>query len=385
MRDSIWLRTLGDVDRSILDTSDELPSSADVVVVGAGLIGLATAFYLVKSGVGNVCVIDRGDLLSEASGANAGGLWFAHQSLTAGPALALVSEGAVLFDNLEDEFSFDRTCGGVLELIEPVADISAAKRRAAAIRKAGFEAEFVTPAELKDVEPALRGDFAGGILLPDDGQLHPAMLASGWVRRVREAGGCVCAGVEATRLGPPVETSGGKIETECVVVACGAWTPLLTQTLGWSPPIRPVRGTLLALPEKPLGTIRTAILGSDFYWLQLASGAIVGGGSEENVGFDRTSDDRIVADIRADLARYLPSLAESETVCSWSGFRPYCDDQLPVIGTVPGRDDVFVAAGHFRMGVMTAPSTGLALAQLIVDGETDIDLSAMAPERFAPA
>jgi glycine/D-amino acid oxidase-like deaminating enzyme len=384
LRDSIWLRTLGDADRSTLEASDELPASADVVVVGAGLIGLATAYYLVAAGVSNVCVVDRGDLLSEASGANAGGLWFAHQSLAAGSAIGLVHEGAALYDALEDEFSFDRTCGGALELVQSEAAIPAAKQRTAAIRKAGFEAEWLTPADLIGVEPALRGDFVGGILLPDDGQLHPAMLAAGWVRRIREAGGSVCAGVEATTLGPPVETSAGSIETECVVVACGSWTPLLTQTLGWSPPIHPVRGTLLALPEHPLGAVRTTILGDKFYWWQLASGAVVGGGSEEHVGFDRTPNDSIVADIRADLASCLPSLASSETVCSWSGFRPRCDDELPVIGYVPGHDDIFVAAGHFRMGVMTAPSTGLALAQLIVEGETDIDLSAMEPERFTP-
>lgn len=385
MRDSIWLRTLDDTDRATLEASDELPLSADVVVVGAGLIGLATAYYLVDAGVSNVCVIDRGDLLSEASGANAGGLWFAHQSLAAGPAVSLLHEAEALYDALEEEFSFDRTGGGALELIETEAAVPAARQRTAAIRKASFEAEWLTPAELADAEPALRGNFAGAILLPDDGQLHPAKLAAGWIRRIREAGGRVCAGAEATSLGPPVETAAGPIDTECVVVACGSWTPELTQTLGWSPPIRPVRGTLLALPEQPVGTVRTTVLGGKFYWWQLASGEIVGGGSEEHVGFDRTSDESVVADIRTDLARRLPSLADAPTLCSWSGFRPYCEDQLPVIGGAPGRDDIFVAAGHFRMGVMAAPATGLALAQLIVEGETDIDLTAMAPSRFVSA
>lgn len=385
MRDTIWSRTLGDTDRTTLEASDELPLSADVVVVGAGLIGLATAYYLADAGVSNVCVIDRGDLLSEASGANAGGLWFGHQSLAAGPAVPLLQEGEALYDGLEEKFSFDRTCGGVLELIDVAAAVPAARQRTATIRKAGFAAEWLTPTEIADVEPALRGDFAGAILTPDDGQLHPAKLAASWIRRIREAGGRVCAGVEATKLGPPVETSVGPIDTECVVVACGSWTPELTQTLGWQPPIRPVRGTLLALPEKPLGSLRTTVLGSKFYWWQLATGAIVGGGSEEHVGFDRTSDENVVADIRADLSRCLPSLSDAPTVCSWSGFRPFCEDQLPVIGGAPGRDDIFVAAGHFRMGVMAAPATGLALAQLIIEGETDIDLTAMDPGRFVSA
>lgn len=385
MRDSIWLRTLNEADRAVLEDSDEAPASADIVVVGAGTIGLATAYYLVEAGVENVCVIDRGDLLGEAGGANAGGLWFAHQAVAKGAAasIPLLAESAALYDELEDRFSFDRTYGGLLELIENSDALAVAQGRAAAARRAGFEAEILDPAELRDLEPCLQGDFPGGLLFPDDGQVHPAKLAAGWIRRIREAGGKVCAHTEALRLGPPVTTAAGQIETECVVVACGAWTPLVTQALGWTPPIRPVRGTLLALPKMLSGTLRTAVIGPKYYWWQLPSGEIAGGGSEELAAFDRAPDEAVLAEIRADLAARFPTLASQPTLCSWTGFRPHCADLLPVIGGVPGRDDVFVSAGHFRMGVMTATGSGLALAQLIVDGETEIDIEAMRPTRFA--
>lgn len=355
-----------------------------MVVVGAGPIGLATAYYLVEAGVGNVCVIDRGDLLGEAGGANAGGLWFAHQSVAKGAAAAipLLAESAALYDELEDRFAFDRTFSGLLELIEDSEGHAVAKSRAEAARRAGFEAEILDPIELHDLEPCLKGDFPGGLLFPDDGQVHPGKLAAGWIRLIREAGGKVCAHTEALRLGPPVVTAAGAIETQCVAVACGAWTPLITQALGWTPPIRPVRGTLLALPPMLSRTLRTAVIGPKYYWWQLPSGEIAGGGSEELVAFDRSPDEAILADIRADLAVRFPTLAMQPTLCSWTGFRPHCADLLPVIGSVPGRDDVFVSAGHFRMGVMTATGSGLALAQLIVDGETEIDIEAMRPERF---
>jgi glycine/D-amino acid oxidase-like deaminating enzyme len=368
-----------------LEASDEAPASADIVVVGAGPIGLATAYYLAEAGVGNICVIDRGDLLGEAGGANAGGLWFAHQSAAKGfaAALPLLAESAALYDELEDRFAFDRTYGGLLELIEGQNGPAIANGRAVAARRAGFEAEILDAAELRDLQPRLSGDFAGGLLFPDDGQVHPAKLAAGWIRRIRDAGGKVCANTEALRLGPPVVTAAGNIETECVVAACGAWTPLVTQALGWTPPIRPVRGTLLALPQMPAGTLPTAVIGPKYYWWQLPSGEIAGGGSEELVAFDRSPDEAILAGIRADLVARFPSLSGQPTLCSWTGFRPHCADLLPVIGGIPGRDDVFVSAGHFRMGVMTAPGSGLALAQLIVDGETEIDIEAMRPERFA--
>lgn len=387
MRDSIWLRTLGDADRAVLEASDEAPASADVVIVGAGPIGLATAYYLTEAGVGNVCVIDRGDLLGEAGGANAGGLWFAHQSVAKGAAAAipLLAESAALYDELEDRFAFDRTYGGLLEFIEDADAHAVAKSRAIAARRAGFEAEILDPTELHDLEPLLKGDLLGGLLFPDDGQVHPAKLAAGWIRRIRESGGKVCAHTEALRVGPPVLTAAGSIESECVVIACGAWTPLVTQALGWTPPIRPVRGTLLALPQMLPRTLRTAVIGPKYYWWQLPSGEIAGGGSEEQVAFDRSPDEATLTDIRDDLAKRFPTLAIQPTLCSWTGFRPHCADLLPVIGGVPGRQDVFVSAGHFRMGVMTAPGCGLALSQLIVDGETDIDIDAMRPERFAPS
>jgi glycine/D-amino acid oxidase-like deaminating enzyme len=271
----------------------------------------------------------------------------------------------------------------LLELIEDPEAQPIAKSRAAAARRAGFEAEILDQTELRELEPCLRGDFLGVQLFPDDGQVHPAKLAAGWIRHIRRIGGKVCAHTEALRAGPPVVTAAGRIEAECVVIACGAWTPMVTQALGWTPPIRPVRGTLLAIPQMLSRTLRTAVIGSKYYWWQLPSGEIAGGGSEEHVAFDRSHDEEVLTDIRADLAKRFPTLASQPTLCSWTGFRPHCADLLPVIGGVPGREDVFVSAGHFRMGVMTAPGSGLALAQLIVDGETDIDIDGMRPERFA--
>src|SRR5690606_25992238 len=128
---------------AVLETTDDLPASADIVVVGAGPIGLATAYYLVEAGVEKICVIDRGDLLGEAGGANAGGLWFAHQSVAKGAeaAASLLADSAALYDDLEDRFDFDRTFGGLMELAESSDDLDVAHRRAAAARAAGFEAE----------------------------------------------------------------------------------------------------------------------------------------------------------------------------------------------------------------------------------------------------
>jgi glycine oxidase len=86
--------------------------------------------------------------------------------------------------------------------------------------------------------------------------------------------------------------------------------------------------------------------------------------------------------IRQEMNRLLPALAGRETVCAWSGFRPYCEDLRPVIGRVPGHDRTFVAAGHFKKGVMMAPVTGKILADLVAAGSSELDLGPLDPARF---
>ncbi len=385
MRDSIWFRTLRSDDSLVLERSDALPDSADVVIIGSGLIGLAAAFYLVEAGVRDVCVIDRGSILGEASGANAGGLWPSHEALSLGPLAPLAQKSLALYQGLAERFDFDRTRRGSLELVENAADLDKARRRTSDLITAGCAAELLSETQLREAEPALAEGRSGAIFLPDDGQANPAKLAAAWVRRIREAGGRVCSGVDALRPGATIETSRGAVAAGRTVVAAGAWTPLVTAALGWKPPIRPVRGALLALASQPSRVLRHTVLGERFYWWQLEAGYVAGGGSEEQVGFERRQDEAILGAIRADLERLFPALADQPTLCSWYGFRPHCADMAPAIGPVPGAQRVWVSAGHFRRGVLLAPISGKIIADLIVDGVSADALPELSPDRFGSA
>ena len=285
-----------------------------------------------------------------------------------------------LYTELARRFRCDVTRRGVLELLYNERQRTEGARRLQAICSAGFKGELVEPEDVRKLEPALHVD-AAAILAPEDGQVHPTKLAAGWVRRLREAGVRICRGADVTKLGPPLRTSSGRIQAEQVVLAAGAWTPLLTKTLGWAPPIRPVRGALLALPACAKRIHHTVMAGRYYYW-QLEDGPIAGGGSEERVGFEPGVRSDTIDDIRAEMAEHFPSLANQPTEVAWYGFRPYCDDLRPVVGRVPGRDDLFVAAGHFRKGVMLAPATGLVLSEMLLGREPSVDLSAFDPARF---
>ena len=381
--DTVWSRTLSPADRETLTASDELPRKAEILVVGAGLMGLATAYYLAESGVRGVCVVDRAGPVGEASGANAGGLWFAQQSPELGPTAPLAKLSNSLYDDLGARFECDVTRRGVLDLLYDAEQRAEGEQRLQAMCAAGFRAEMVAPEDLRKLEPELDAD-AAAILSPDDGQVHPTKLAAAWVRRIREADGKVCRGVDVTELGNPLQTSAGPLAADRTVLAAGAWTPLLTKALGWEPPIRPVRGALLALPAGPRRLEHTVMAGRYYYW-QLEDGPIAGGGSEERVGFERGVRSDTINDIRTEMSQCFPSLAKQPTEVAWYGFRPYCDDLRPVIGAVPGRDDLFIAAGHFRKGVMLAPATGLVLTDLLLGREPSVEISALDPARFAIA
>ncbi|MCW5978375.1 MAG: FAD-binding oxidoreductase [Bryobacteraceae bacterium] len=377
MRDSIWQLTLSEAQREALEAGDPLPRTADVAIVGAGLIGLAIAYYLRRAGVTGVCVVDASGPVAEASGANAGGLWLARECSHLGPLLPLARASGALYDALAAEMAFDLKRAGLLELFPSGGAVEGA---AATARAAGFPVEEVGEDEIRELEPALGREFEGAVLYPEDGQLNPVKLGAELAGRLRRSGVKICPGVEVARAGTRMETTKGRLTAGVVVIACGAWTPLVTRTLGWTPPIKPMRGQLLAVGPLPPMLGRT-VIGPEYYYWQLREGFVCGGGTTEDVGFRRGVEAGDVARIRAEMGALFPGLAKEEVVRAWSGFRPFCEDGLPVVGRVPGYDSIYVAAGHFRKGVMLAPVTGKIVADLIRAGRTELPIEALRAER----
>lgn len=385
MRDAIWSRTLPAASRAALLASDPVPATADVVVVGAGLVGLCAALSLRRRQAGDIVVVDRGAVAGESTGASAGGLWPSHECLDLGPA-AVVARAADLHRDLRERFPCDYAPSGLLELVE-AGKVDEARSRAERTRRAGFEARLIDGAELAEREPGLR--HAGAALhFPQDGSLHPLKLAAAIARWLRANGVRICLGAAVERLeraGPAIRTAAGRTSASAVVLAAGAWTPLLTRLLGWEPPIRPVRGTLVATGARPPGAIRTVVMGRKYYFWQLARGPLAGGGSEEDLGFREGVDDRIVADIRREFAALFPGLGELRFACRWSGFRPFCEGAQPVIGRVPGERGIYVCAGHFRRGILLAPLSGELVADELLAGQVWEPAKRFRPERFPRA
>lgn len=352
------------------------------MVVGAGLVGLCAALSLRRRGVGDVVVVDRSSVCGESTGASAGGLWPGHECLTlASPEIARKARD--LHADLREEFACDYVQRGVLRLIAED-EASPGLDRVERTRKAGFAAELLTGGELAACEPRLRHPGTA-IRFPEDGSIHPLKLAAGIAEWLRSNGVKICLDEEVLGISPApiaVTTSLGRTTADSIVVAAGAWTPLLTKMLGWSPPIRPIRGTLLATENQSARTLRSIVIGQRYYYWQLASGPLAGGGSEEDVGFREGSDDAVAADIRREWRSLFPSLRGLRFTSCWSGFRPFCEDMQPVVGRVPGCDGVYVSAGHFRKGILLAPLSGELLADQLLGNRQWRIAKAFRPDRF---
>ncbi len=385
MRDTIWSRTLPAASRATLLASDPLPATADVVVVGAGLVGLCTACSLVSRGTRGIALLDRVSIGGGATGASAGGLWPGHECLTFATPL-VARKAADLHARLRAEFPCDHVPGGLLKLVDEGA-VPRERARVDRVRQAGFDAELLAGPEVERCEPRLRRG-SRAVWFPQDGSIHPLKLAAALAAWLRRHGVAICLGQAVRHIEPSgagVRTKHGRIGSGAVVVAAGAWTPLLTRLLGWEPPIRPIRGTLLATGSRPPGTIRSVVVGPDFYYWQLACGPLAGGGSEEDVGFSERPDLAVADRIRTEFRDLFPALRAVSFGARWTGFRPFCEDMQPVVGPVPGQVRVFVSAGHFRKGILLAPLSGELLADEMLEGRRWQPAVSFRPDRFAPA
>jgi glycine oxidase len=267
-------------------------------------------------------------------------------------------------------------------MLDAGGDIADAGRRAADAQKVGFGVEQLSGSQAREIEPELGVTPAAAFLYRDDGHLNPVKLAVALVRHLKQRGVAFCFDTEVHAAGTSIETSRGIIEAQQCAITTGAWTPLVTKALGYTPPIKPIRGTLLAVDPMP-PTIRHTIVASRYYYWQLAEGHVAGGGTVDDVGFERGVEEAAVDGIRAELNTLFPAVATKPTTCAWSGFRPYCEDLKPVIGPVPNRPGIFVAAGHFKKGIMLAPVTGKLMADLMTRGTTNLPIGPLDPARFA--
>jgi len=375
----------------------------DVVVVGAGIVGAATAYYASAAGA-SVTVLDRGPVGAGTTSRGEGNILVSDKG--PGPELDL----AMLSNRTWRELG--RTLGAEnLELEEKGGLVVATSeqalidlRRFAATQSAqGVQAEVVAADALRDHEPHLARDTPGGVLYPQDLQVQPVLAAAALLRAARRQGASLHTGVDITGLatGPGGRVLGVRagdrtFPADAVVNAAGTWGGEVSKRFGAPVPVLPRRGFVLVTEPLPR-VVRRKVYSAD-YVANVASsdagletsvvvegtraGTVLIGASRERVGFDTTLSVEVVRRLAVKAVRLFPVLADIALMRVYHGFRPYCPDHLPVIGPDPRVPGLYHAGGHEGAGIGLASGTGLLLAELISRQAPSLDPAPFDPTRF---
>ncbi|MDR7380768.1 glycine/D-amino acid oxidase-like deaminating enzyme [Promicromonospora iranensis] len=382
--------------------------AADVVIVGAGIVGAACARALARAGA-RVTVLDRGAAAAGTSAHGEGNLLVSDKG--PGPELELATVSlrrwAALAEELADELgprfpSVEHEAKGGLVVVTSTEGLSGLRRFADAQRASGVEAVEMGAEQARELEPDLAPGVVGAVHYPHDAQVQPVAATEALLASARRAGAEVRTGVEVT--GPllgaggrlaGVVTSRGEVAADAVVVAAGPWSAEVAERLGSSIPVRPRRGMVLVTTPMPQ-RIRRKVYDGDYFAATQSAGAelqtsaviestqggtVLIGSSREQVGFD----ERFRAAVPAEMARravaVFPFLAQTNVMRSYVGFRPYMPDHLPVIGPDPVRAGLWFATGHEGAGVGLAPATGDLLAAQLLGLDPALDPRPYAVDR----
>jgi sarcosine oxidase subunit beta len=381
-----------------------LPQSADVVVIGGGVIGASIAYHLAKRKIRAV-LLEKGDPAGGSSGACGGTVFL--QTKSPGPNLKLALASADRFRHLEAELAADieyDNRGGLI-VIEREEERETLAHLVDRQQKAGLDVRLLDRQQARDLEPALSPAILGAAFSPVDSQVSPWHLTFAFIKAARGHGARVHTGtrVIGIRLSShrvqSVATDNGEIATETVVNAAGVHAPRIAALVDLNVPIEPRRGQLV-VTEATGPLISRCMLSAQYIAAKFnpdlarkgggvsieptAHGNFVLGSTREFAGFDKRVTPAGIQHIAANVAAILPALKRMKFIRVFAGLRPYTPDGLPILGRVAGPDGFVMAAGHEGDGIALAPITGELIADLIVDDRTRFSLEDYKLDRFSP-
>jgi len=346
-----------------------------VVVIGGGVMGCATALELSRRGVRDIVLLERAVPGAEASSAAAGMLAAQVESQDDEERARYVRARAAYAgwaDELRAETGIDIAYrkSGVLELAHTEAEETHLRARVRSNEAAGLAASFVDAAGARALEPSLGPELRGAAWFPEEAQVDPPQLLRALVAAVARAGVVVKSGTTVSALASSGDTcrgvvldSGETIAADAVVLAAGSWSSLVPGVPKSVPAVRPVRGQLVMLEERPPKLARIVFSGGG-YVVPRGDGRVICGSTMEDVGHRREVTAAGVQGILAVAIRTIPSLGAAELSRVWCNFRPHAPGG-PLIGASP-LPGLFLATGHHRNGILLAKVTAEAAAAAVL-------------------
>ena len=388
----------------------------EVIIIGGGIAGASAAFHLAEHGR-EVLLLERGDIASEASGVNAGGVgaygWGHLPNLEA----YLTMGSLQIFRRLQLELGHDIEfrASGTLQVVQTAQQYEYARDHVLAMKARGYTVDLLTIEEARAVEPGLNPGLKGAMHLPLRGQADPQKATRAFASAAGVRGAQVLTGREVTGI---THSSGGGFTVDCsgeswgarqLVIAAGAWCRPLGRLMGLDIPIVPVRGQMWAtgpLPPRVFHTLSSFESPLDWsntprspgtppelthhgdrritrhlYGRQNRDGEIVFGGDRQMAGYDPTIDATGIEVNFGHVSEVLPFLGGHSIARTWAGLMPFSLDGRPVIGSIPQLDGLFIVSGLASSGFGRGPMAGKLIADYVHTGHRPPVLAESDPAR----
>ena len=370
-----------------------MAETTDVAIIGGGAAGCAVAYYLAQSGVKST-IIEREGVGNQASGNAAGGL----NPLTGigipGPLGAFAWESFQLhmglYDSLKEQSGIDYEQRPVakIELALEESEIDGLRATIGLFQGVDeFEARWLEPQEIAELEPRIGPGILGGTYDYGNNAVDSHNFTEALAAVAVKTGATVRAGNVRG-----LEGTGGKVdrviladgEISCgqVVMAMGPWSRKAESWLGVYIPVDPLKGEIIRLEDNG-EPFKHDISGGGGSITPKLDGLNWCGTTEDWKGFDREPSEQVAREIRQRVVRLAPDLANAKLVKHTACLRPVTPDWLPVLGRAPGWDNVYLATGAGKKGILLGPGIGKSVADLMTTGETALSIQGFSPDRFA--
>lgn len=342
---------------------------ADFLIIGGGVIGLSIARALRKRGAKRITVVERGTCGQEASWAAAGMLAPNAETEYIDDFYRFCSASNALYprfaEELKEETGIDIELRqtGTLELAFDEVSAERLNNKYTLQREARIEVESLSQLDILRLEPEVSSTVTLGLHYPTDGHVENRKIVEALVAYARKNDIALLENTEWKDRDVASKKSFGQ-----VVLATGAWSPY----------IKPIRGQMLAFRGSK-GLLNKVIYGAGAYLVPRTDGRILVGATSEDVGFAKEVTRSAIRELTEAAIKTFPEMLNMPLIDSWSGFRPFAPDGLPVIGEIEGK---FIATGHYRNGILLAPLTAEIVADRMINGTDSEYFSHFSPGRF---
>ena len=367
--------------------------NTDVVIIGGGIVGIATAYFLGKAGVKSL-VVERDAVGSHASGFAYGGLGHLAGAGIPGPLFAVAEDGM----NLHRDFSVslpEQTGVNIEYRPWPSLRLAFSEEQARDAKAAlpwqaqqdGASVRWVEAEEVRSMEPRISDKVVGAVHTEGSADVEPYRLVLALTQAAENMGATIRHGtaIGLKRQGERVTgviLESGEVPCEAVVLAMGPWSGESSSWLGVPIQVGPLKGQILRL-RAPGPPIRYALYWTGNYATTKPDGLVWTGTTEEEVGFDENPSTEARDGMMAALLQVIPSMVDAQLVHQTACLRPLSADDALVLGKIPGWDGVYIATGAGRKGILLGPSMGRITADLVTKGASDVPIDAFDPGRFA--